>query len=112
MKNVKPSPKQEKRAQILAATLILTAEKGIQGTSTADIAAKADVGMGTIYRYFDSKEILLTAVFDELKDKFIHTILSNYNQEMDAYSNFKHILIVLVKYYIKNVNEFRYLERY
>jgi AcrR family transcriptional regulator len=72
-----------KREDILAATLRLTAEKGIQGITTADIAKAANVGMGTIYNYFESKDVLLTALFDQLKVKFIETIVSNYNFDND-----------------------------
>jgi len=101
-----------KRELVLAATLELTAEKGIQSTSTADIAAAANVGMGTIYRYFESKEILFTALFDELKHKFIGIIISNYDSGIDIHDNFRKIVVVLVKYYIENEHEFRYMERY
>lgn len=101
-----------KRDQVLAATLKLTAEKGIHSVSTADIAKEANVGMGTIYRYFENKEELLTALFDELKNKFIDIVVSNYNLDIDPYTNFKNIVFVLVKYYIVNADEFKYLERY
>ena len=101
-----------KRELVLAATLELTAEKGIQSTSTGDIAAAANVGMGTIYRYFESKEILLTALFDDLKNKFIEVIVANYDPKIDLHDNFRNIVVVLVKYYIANEQEFRYLERY
>lgn len=104
--------KSKKRDDILSATLKLTADKGIHGFSTGDIAREADVGMGTIYNYFESKDILLTALFDELKGKFVNIIISNYDLKIDPYTNFKKIVFVLVKYYIENPEEFRYLERY
>ena len=101
-----------KREDILAATLRLTAEKGIQGITTADIAKAANVGMGTIYNYFESKDVLLTALFDQLKVKFIETIVSNYNFDNDPHQNFKNIVVVLVRYYVAHADEFGFLERY
>ena len=101
-----------KREDVLEATLKLTAEKGFVGTSTANIAEEANVGMGTIYRYFKSKDVLLTALFNELRTKFIELIVSNYNFEINPHSNFKNIVFMVVKYYIANPYEFKYLERY
>ncbi|MEZ5022656.1 MAG: helix-turn-helix domain-containing protein [Chitinophagales bacterium] len=48
----------DKKESILEATLKLTTEIGWVDTSTALIAKEANVGMGTIYRYFQSKEQL------------------------------------------------------
>ena len=101
-----------KREDILDATLKLTARKGFVGTSTANIAEEASVGMGTIYRYFKSKDQLFTALFNDLRLKFTDLLVSNYNFDNDAYSNFKNIVFVVVKYYIANPFEFKYLERY
>lgn len=52
----------EKQQQILKASLDLFAEKGFDKTSTAEIAAKAHVAQGTVYRRFKSKQDLLAAV--------------------------------------------------
>lgn len=61
--------------------------------------------MGTIYNYFETKEVLLTSLFDMLKDKFINIIISNYSFQIDPCMNFKNIVVVLVKYYIANADE-------
>lgn len=42
------------------------AEKGYASTRVADIAVRADVGKGTVYEYFSSKEELLFAVFESI----------------------------------------------
>lgn len=47
-----------KREQILKASLGLFLEEGITGMKVSAIAAKADVGKGTVYEYFTSKEEL------------------------------------------------------
>jgi len=56
--------KKEKKNRILEAATEVFSQKGYAGASVADIAARADVGKGTIYEYFDSKEDLFFAVFD------------------------------------------------
>jgi AcrR family transcriptional regulator len=49
------------RRRILEATLALHAEKGIFGTSWQDIARRADVSVGTVYKHFPSIEELVPA---------------------------------------------------
>lgn len=52
---------EETRRKILEATLALHTEKGIFGTSWQDIAARADVSVGTVYRHFPSIAELVPA---------------------------------------------------
>lgn len=52
-----------RREAILDAALRVFARKGTEGATIAEIASEAGLGAGTIYRYFDSKEQLLHAVF-------------------------------------------------
>jgi AcrR family transcriptional regulator len=48
-----------------AATAVF-AQKGYASTRVADIAERAEVGKGTVYEYFSSKEELLFAVFESI----------------------------------------------
>ena len=52
---------QETRQRIVEATLALHAEKGIFGTSWQDIAHRADVSVGTVYKHFPSLDELVPA---------------------------------------------------
>lgn len=49
------------RQRILEATLTLHTEKGIFGTSWQDIAHRADVSVGTVYKHFPSLDELVPA---------------------------------------------------
>ena len=64
------SVKLPKREAILRAALEVFAELGVHGVAVPEIAARAGVGTGTIYRFFDSKEQLINAVFREQKRAF------------------------------------------
>ena len=55
---------QETRQRILEATLALHAENGIFGTSWQDIAKRADVSVGTVYKHFPSLDELVPACGD------------------------------------------------
>jgi AcrR family transcriptional regulator len=52
---------EETRQRILEATLALHTEKGILGTSWQDIAHRADVSVGTVYKHFHSLDELVPA---------------------------------------------------
>ena len=59
--------RENKKIRILEAAIHLFAQNGYARTAVADIAAYADIGKGTIYEYFDSKEDLFFAVFEWYK---------------------------------------------
>jgi TetR/AcrR family transcriptional regulator, cholesterol catabolism regulator len=50
-----------RRERVLRAALKLGAEGGYEAVQMRDVAAEADVALGTIYRYFSSKDHLLAA---------------------------------------------------
>jgi AcrR family transcriptional regulator len=52
---------EETRQRILEAALALHSEKGIFGTSWQDIAHRADVSVGTVYKHFPSLDELVPA---------------------------------------------------
>ena len=51
----------ETRDRIINATMVLHDEKGILSTSMQDIAARAGVALGTVYRHFPSLDDLVPA---------------------------------------------------
>lgn len=64
----------DKRERILRATAELIVRNGLQSPMSA-IAARADVSMGSIYNYFDSKEHLILGVYAQLADQFDHLVV-------------------------------------
>lgn len=58
--------KQRTRDALIAAGRRVMAEKGIDGATMNEIAETADVGAGTIYSYFESKDDLAVAVLESL----------------------------------------------
>jgi AcrR family transcriptional regulator len=47
--------RQDKRERIMAAARELFAERGVSGVTTQQIADRADVAIGTLYRYAATK---------------------------------------------------------
>lgn len=48
-----------RKKEILDATELLIAEKGLNNVSTTDIAAKVGIARGTLYHYFPNKEMII-----------------------------------------------------
>jgi AcrR family transcriptional regulator len=55
------------REKVLAAARTVFSEQGVDAQMD-DVARRADVGVGTVYRHFPTKEALLHALTDELYD--------------------------------------------
>lgn len=54
-----------RRQRVLVAALELGADGGYEAVQMRDVAASAEVALGTIYRYFPSKDALLAAAMVE-----------------------------------------------
>ncbi|HTC21429.1 MAG TPA: TetR/AcrR family transcriptional regulator [bacterium] len=60
-----------KRQNVMDAALKLFVEKGIEGTTTREIAELAHAGEGTMFRHFESKEELAWHLFNENLSAFV-----------------------------------------
>ena len=65
---------QDRRTQILDAALICFAKRGFHQVSMHDISAEAGISVGLIYRYFENKDAVISAMADRHK-KEIHEVL-------------------------------------
>jgi len=61
----------DRREQIMESALRVFAKKGFSGASNKDIAREAGITPGLIYHYFESKDALLKAIFDDLSPQRI-----------------------------------------
>lgn len=55
----------ERRRRVLVAAAELAADGGYDAVQMRDVAARAGVALGTVYRYFSSKDVLLAEVLVE-----------------------------------------------
>ena len=57
----------DRRSQILDAAVICFAKRGFHQASMHDISAEAGISVGLIYRYFENKEAVISAMADRHK---------------------------------------------
>ena len=66
------SARSKKKEQIIEAAARVFARSGYSNAVVADIALQANIGKGTVYEYFKSKEDLFFAVFEWFQKKTEH----------------------------------------
>lgn len=60
-------PTADRREQILNAAMVCFAKRGFHQASMHDISAEAGISVGLIYRYFENKEAVISAMADRHK---------------------------------------------
>jgi len=63
-----PDHSEDRRRQILRAAMTCFARRGFHLTTMNDISAEAQISVGLIYRYFDSKDAVITFMASEHLD--------------------------------------------
>ncbi|HLN01612.1 MAG TPA: TetR/AcrR family transcriptional regulator [Bryobacteraceae bacterium] len=68
---IEPSRRERKksavRSKIIAAAIELFSRKGIENATVEQIAEAADIGKGTVYNYFETKEDIVVAFMADLE---------------------------------------------
>lgn len=97
----------EKQINILSSAIELFSEKGYEATSTSEIAKKAQVAEGTIFRYYKTKKELLFAIPNALsKVSLFEIFLEDFNEILnDDHNNFEDFLRKIIMNRKKFVSE-------
>ncbi|TDY27144.1 TetR family transcriptional regulator [Paraburkholderia sp. BL6665CI2N2] len=66
--------KRETRTRLLDAALRLMAEKGMEGVAINEITEAADVGFGSFYNHFESKEAIYATLVDNVFEEFANML--------------------------------------
>lgn len=88
----------EKEIKILCAAIEIFSEKGFQATTTNEIAKKANVAEGTIFRYYKTKKDLLLAIpaclaYTTLPQNLLQAMTSVIDQRQETLEEFLRALI-------------------
>ncbi|MCM3340732.1 TetR family transcriptional regulator [Paenibacillus sp. MER TA 81-3] len=99
-----------KREDISLAALNLFTERGFDATTVPMIADTAKVGAGTIYRYFDNKEVLLNSLFQECVEQFFQTITQGFPESGTVRQQFHHIFSQTIHFAKANREAFSFID--
>lgn len=94
----------ERREKILIAASELFAEKGIDHTTIDDIAERAGVGKGTIYRRAGNKESLIDILIETSAELAIQNIRAKIKKRENPILQFKEAVNAFCDFYENNLN--------
>jgi AcrR family transcriptional regulator len=100
----------ERRAQLLDVGRRLFAERGLDGTSIEEIAARAGVSKPVVYEHFGGKEGLYAVVVDREVERFL-TMATTLLEGEDTMAKFEIAAVQLLRYIQENSDGFRILVR-
>jgi AcrR family transcriptional regulator len=100
----------ERREQLLDIGRRLFAERGLEGTSIEEIAARADVSKPVVYEHFGGKEGLYAVVVDREVDRFL-TMATRLLDGEPSMEKFEVAAVELLRYIQDNSDGFRILVR-
>jgi AcrR family transcriptional regulator len=100
----------ERRQQLLDIGRRLFAERGLDGTSIEEIAARAGVSKPVVYEHFGGKEGLYAVVVDREVERFL-TMATTLLEGEDTREKFEAAAIALLRYIEENADGFRILVR-
>lgn len=102
----------DKRQAILQATLDIIYEHGFHATPVSEIARRADVGTGSVYRYFKNKDDLINQLYLEVKKQMFAAMHLGLSTDLPFEQLFKRIWLNLFDYYTQNPRQFSFAEQY
>lgn len=106
-RRVQRLPRERRVAEIMEAARAVFEEKGFDDALIADIAERAEVVEGTIYRYFDNKRDLMVKVIEY----WYAGMLTDYDEGLRAVSGTRNRLRFMIWRHLKAVRDNRELCR-
>lgn len=95
---------EEKRLALIDACIKLMALRGVDGVSTAAVSSRAGVAEGTLFRYFASKDILLSEVYRSIKLELSQQLSASPSEDCSIKEQFSHVWITYI-YWLKEHGE-------
>src|SRR5689334_76568 len=109
-KRGRPPERADRRESILQAALESFVERGFYGTSIPEIAERAKIAPGTIYHYFDSKEVLVNNLYRTWKAHVAQRVLAVFPQGASTREQFRVIWHEIVDFARTQPTAFAFVE--
>lgn len=99
-----------KKEAIQLSALQLLTTNGIHATPMSAIAKLAGTGMGTIYNYFPTKEVLLNEIYVDIKQKE-ENILPQFRPDQPIKTQFENYYMSVINFFIDNPLYFQFMDQ-
>lgn len=105
--------KDEAKSEIIfEASLDVLMDSGFGGFSMAKVAKRANIAVGTIYLYFNSKEDLLNQLYLKLYKESIERFLENFDATAPFREGLKRVWVNYLMHRINHYKKSHFLEEY
>ena len=98
----------DKRKAIILAALKLFVLHGVHAVTIADIAQEAGVGIGTVYRNFDSKESIIQQIWIWQKEEEATFVFKDFKATGTIHEQFNFLWKRVIKYFVAHPMEFQF----
>lgn len=99
-----------KKEAILVSALELLTEHGVHNTPMSAIAKVAGTGMGTIYNYFPTKDILINEIYVDIKEREKKVFVS-YEANMPIKTQFELYFGAVISFFVEHPSYFNFMEQ-
>ena len=111
-KPVAPKPKPSKRDAILNAMLDVVVERGFHEAPMSLISERSGASAGVIYHYFASKDEIIHALYERVRNLKTASILEGYSADLTPREAFLQSWTNTYTFYRKHQREMRFLAQY
>ncbi len=84
--------KQDKKELIVLAAIELLRTKNYEGMKTLELATKANIAEGTLYRYFKNKDAIFVAIVEHFLNSFLEKTFQNIGPDNEFEDNLKFLV--------------------
>ncbi|MEE4243945.1 MAG: TetR/AcrR family transcriptional regulator [Kangiellaceae bacterium] len=102
---------ERREEDILDAALLLFSQPNWESVSIEKVAKQAQIGKGTVYKHFESKDELLFRLMLRFYQGMLQALPFEKLAEMPLVDGFRHILPLAFNYHLEN-REYRYIVEY
>lgn len=101
-----------KKEQILDAALAIIIERGLERTPMSLIAERAEVGIGTIYKYFENKEDIINGIYVKIKEEEAAFVFATQDDNVNLKEVFLSYYGRMIDYFLGNPLKFNFIAQY
>lgn len=101
-----------KHQQILQAALTLFVQNGFHGTPTSLVAREAGVSNGTLFNYFNTKEDLVIALYNEVKNQASQYLTTELDSAANLETLFRTLFTRSIYWGLDHPEAFRYIQQF
>lgn len=102
LKNTKRFSREERRAQIIGASITLLENGGTKALTTSAISKKVGISEANIYKHFKDKNEIIHFILETISDELINEFNEIINSKISNEEKLKNIFMVRFKFLSKN----------